>query len=567
MNKTNYNRFMPIKKEYRSNRSYLKLGALVCFLLLLFTLLIGCSQTPTNSQSSTEKNKPQSTATPTNTPDTTKSTDTTVPTNTAESTDTTAPAVTPKPVGTTNLNETFLMILEKRQSYYSVDSERYAILAENGPDLLQYSFIDMDSDGTNEFAVMCEDGTIKIFKKFSNLISGYSFVYRKMCKINQDGTFNWKERNGNYGCSKLQLSKYEYTTVDLWHVEYDESGSATYYVNNTPVSEQEFKNASNQTSNESIVWTSCTDTPLNPNDYATYVYFGNYLFPISYIKNGVQTVIGGTSVYKILDLIPSEYLLNEISVSPMFEDGNIPKIFQYDGVNNFSVNSIRTNADWDMFPTKVRYEKYTLNNQPNNAEWTEYFQNKLNEICPNIPLVFEEAYFLNCDENGTQTVIVNIGNTFNKQVVSELFEGYTIPDSPTPPPSSETVFYQMSAIFIYKDNEVYTYELLNHVCKSSEYSAPKYIPPQEEGQPYNLDYYSVQLNEQNQFIICPLYANHVTWESFNRFLSNNVYLICDIDGDGESEIVVSRFIKYPYVRIYKLNGQKIEDYATISTIG
>jgi len=43
-------------------------------------------------------------------------------------------------------------------------------------------------------------------------------------------------------------------------------------------------------------------------------------------------------------------------------------------------------------------------------------------------------------------------------------------------------------------------------------------------------------------------------------------LICDIDGDGESEIVVSRFIKYPNVHIYKLNGQKIEDYATISQI-
>jgi len=559
MKKTRYNYLKKGKKTFNTNRSFLKIGALICSLLLLFTLLTGCNQTPTTPPSSTEKNNPQSTVKPTDT--------TYTPANTTEVTDTTPPVVTTKPIDNVNLNDTFLMILENRQSFYSLDLKRHAHLSEHDTELLQYSFVDMDSDGTNEFAVMSEYGTIYIFKKHSDTISGCSFDHHQMYKINQDGTFNWKKDNGNYGCSKLQLSKREYTTVDLWRVEYDESGSATYYVNNTPVSEQEFKNASDQTSSESIVWTSCTDTPLNPNDYATYVAFGNYRFPISFIKNGVQTIIGGTSIYKIRDLVPSEYLLNEISVSPMFEDGIIPKLFQYDSVNNFIVNSIRTNADWDMFPTKVRYEKYTLNNQPNNAEWTEYFQNKLDEICPNIPLVFEEAYFLNCDENGTQAVIVNIGNTFNKPVVSELFEGYTIPDSPTPPPSSETVFYQMSAILIYKDNEVYTYELLNEVRKASESSAPKYIPPQEEGQPYNLDYYSVQLNEQNQFMLCPLYANHVTWESFNRFLSNNVYLICDIDGDDESEIVVSQLIKSPSVHIYKLNGQKIQDYATISQIG
>lgn len=57
------------------------------------------------------------------------------------------------------------------------------------------------------------------------------------------------------------------------------------------------------------------------------------------------------------------------------------------------MNTIATNGNWDLFPIKIRYEKYHAENQPNRQEWVDYFRDKLNEVSPNIPLVFTEAWF------------------------------------------------------------------------------------------------------------------------------------------------------------------------------
>ena len=304
----------------------------------------------------------------------------------------------------------------------------------------------------------------------------------------------------------------------------------------------------------------------DPINYTTYVYTAQGFLPVSHIENEQQIISGGKGMSELYNLLPKSETLSEIDTSSMYTNNNVPNNYCYNSHETI-MNKIMSNGDWDFFPTKVQYKKYSLKNQPDRTDWKQYFQKKLDEISPNTPIIFEEAYFFDWDKNGTQYVIVNIGNAFEKAISTDFFEGYSLPDKPTPPPSDQTVFYQMSAIFIYQENQMYVYDLLNRVRTSSSLGdiAP-YVPPQTNENNYSLDYYTVQYDSENNIIICPVYANHITWESFHTYTYNYTYLLCDIDGNGKSELIIHWPVHYGRLEVFQSNDSKIEKVATISTI-
>ena len=144
MKKTRYNYLKTDKKTFNTNRSYLKIGALICSLLLLFTLLTGCNQTPTNPPSSTEKNNPQSTVKPTDTP---KPTNTTQPVDTTEPIDTTQPNNSQSSAPPKTYNE---LLLE---------------LYNNKPEKNVYTYFikDLDSNGVGELIVVHAGTEITVY--------------------------------------------------------------------------------------------------------------------------------------------------------------------------------------------------------------------------------------------------------------------------------------------------------------------------------------------------------------------------------------------------------------------
>ncbi len=158
--------------------------------------------------------------------------------------------------------EPFLSILKNRQSFYSANRQANIPLSSYGKNIQKFSMIDMDADNNQEVAVMFDDGNILILRKEGTSVFGFDFGLHAMYQINKDGSFLWNSDTGNtYGCSKLRFTGSKYETVELWRVENNESGSVMYYLNNNPVSKDDFESISVQSNRENINWNLWTDIP------------------------------------------------------------------------------------------------------------------------------------------------------------------------------------------------------------------------------------------------------------------------------------------------------------------
>ena len=195
-------------------------------------------------------------------------------------------------------------------------------------------------------------------------------------------------------------------------------------------------------------------------DSVTYVNTASGDAMLSCIFIGRQRITGYAVPGKYTEIFPSFEYLPKIDASKMYIDGNIPVYSSYAYSEDNPMSIIASNGEWDFFPTKVRYEKYTINNQPDRPEWTGYFRKKIDEVSPDTPVIIEGAFFFDWNGDGTQTVIVNAGNMFEAADSTGFMKDCSVPTTPLPPPSDKTAYYQMAAIFTYKQDKTEIYELL-----------------------------------------------------------------------------------------------------------
>ncbi len=295
---------------------------------------------------------------------------------------------------------------------------------------------------------------------------------------------------------------------------------------------------------------------------STYIYTGGGFLPISYITDGNQHFSGEISLLNNWPQMPDPESLPKIDTSDMYIGDSVAEYLCYNS-HEAVMNVLASNGDWDFFPTKVRYEKYSLTNQPDCDEWTAYFQKQLDEVSANAPIIFTQACFFEIAEQGTKVAIVNAGNTFEVGIDTDFFSGYDMPTDPMSPPFDTTARYQMSAIFIYQDEQVTTYELLNNIELVSESEGENEYAPLDKW--HSLDYYSVQ-KTGDELTIYPIYASHVTWQSMHQYTFNYTYVLSDIDGDGTSELIVHWPVHYGFLQILRIDNGKVEIVATISTL-
>ena len=298
-------------------------------------------------------------------------------------------------------------------------------------------------------------------------------------------------------------------------------------------------------------------------DSTTYIYTAQGFLPLSHIYDGTQLFSGEIRLAENTSPLPSPESLSKIDTSNMYIGNTVPKYYCYNSYEPV-MHTLASNGNWDFFPTKVKYEKYSLATQPDRDEWIAYFQKQLDKVSANAPIIFKEAYFFKPDKQGTQVIIVNAGNTFEADVDTEFFEGYDKPSNPISPPYNVTAWYQMSAIFIYQNEQVSTYELLNQIRPVSETADENpYIPLDDS---YMLNYYSIQKADNNSLMIYPIYANHITWESMHQYTFNYTYVLADINGDHISELIVHWPIHYGFLQILQINNGDIEKIANITTL-
>lgn len=156
--------------------------------------------------------------------------------------------------------EHLISVLKDNQPFYSAASKADMRISDYHRNIWKFARVDLDSDDKNEIAVMFEDGSILILRKDGNSVTGFDFGLHAMYQINKDGSYMWNENAGNtYGCSTLRFSDNACETVELWRVEHDGAGAATYYVDGKAVSQEAFQTASANNSQESVVWTIWAD--------------------------------------------------------------------------------------------------------------------------------------------------------------------------------------------------------------------------------------------------------------------------------------------------------------------
>ena len=301
---------------------------------------------------------------------------------------------------------------------------------------------------------------------------------------------------------------------------------------------------------ESAGTTSITETE-KPIDSVTYLNIDNDFFvPVSYFFSGKQWISGTIGPWggRLESEIPglvydpdAVNLLKKISIKNAFvDDSEIPTYRSYN--HKTVMNTIATNGNWNLFPIKIRYEKYTLENQPNRQEWVDYFRDKLNEVSPNIPLVFTEAWFFDWTGNGEQSVIVNVGNLFEKTNHADFIKSCDIMSESASLSLEKSAFYQISTMFTYTEDAVISYDFLSNIQLVSE-TNDIYIPCDEMGSKFS-GYYTVQYDNEGKLIACPIGHLHlgIDWLQMEAF--NQAYLLSDIDGDEKVELIATRLSRH-----------------------
>jgi predicted small lipoprotein YifL len=314
-----------------------------------------------------------------------------------------------------------------------------------------------------------------------------------------------------------------------------------------------------------------------PRELITYVRFGTGYVPVSYSIDNVQQLTGGCgcdekhaaydcgrwfewtqTVFAKTEHAPQADEIKSIDAAEMFS-GDSVQSGQMDMSGIFS--SVASNGDWDFFPSKVLYTEYSLDNQPDHAEWNDFFQFILTSSQHQTPIIYTDSWKF--DWNGTQTALVNVSN---------LIRASDAGAAANPPPGSHTAVYSMSVLFMegsaprvlawygLREDEG-PFALPSGTIGNEPLTAEinrSYLPPAEgdmEYQGHLQEISAVQYDENGSLIICPVF--HCGEPPLpTRF----VMLLCDIDGDGETELVLFMLGSiYNPILVYKtVNGEPTE---------
>jgi hypothetical protein len=228
---------------------------------------------------------------------------------------------------------------------------------------------------------------------------------------------------------------------------------------------------------------------------------------------------------------------------------------------------VRASGGWEFFPEKVRYERYGLDNQPNNPEWTAFIQDTIAGYEPpywqeitlaNAPIVITDAWHFTW--GGIEMALVNASNMIERGRTADIDRGAF---APNPPPARDTIVYHVSALFI-EGREP-------HVFIESVWPGPIHQPmdeapalygswlPNEPADEWFWEYVqwfdAVQYGEDGNWMVCPMFyvGGH---DLVPPYVS---MLLIDLDGCGEPELVIhTPGNPRGLIQIFKHSGGQLE---------
>ena len=196
------------------------------------------------------------------------------------------------------------------------------------------------------------------------------------------------------------------------------------------------------------------------------------------------------------------------------------------------LSAIKSNGKWDFFPCDIVYIEYDLTSQPENEEWLAFFKKRLAGEGYDGPVIVTESLSFSTDETSvsivtaSNIVVNNAGDDIDIQSVSE-------PSNMTP------AVYIISVAFVDNQPPTELFSRYTEIPKDRENAA-------RLGTSY---YWNTDYPQYTQFIsavqydknflpqIYPIFCDHGGELRIRDFVFAPQYLVCDIDGDSEVEII------------------------------
>lgn len=266
------------------------------------------------------------------------------------------------------------------------------------------------------------------------------------------------------------------------------------------------------TPSASIAEDSSVKQENNRDPVITYVRLEDWFVPVSYWAEGSQLLCGDAGPYSLI----ADTLLQDAP-----DAAELAQYSQGDW-------TIASNGAWDFFPQFVQTTAYSIGEQPESM-WSTFFKERLAGLGYDGPVLVTEA--LTFHQKGKEVSIVTASNI--------RLDGETMadPKTDTGPENDVPLLYTLSALFV---EGAAPAELFCHYVEiptskeSGEQLGYTYSPLGADWLPI---LFGLQYGPEGKETLFPVYCNHGGELNIRNFKYTPRYLVCDVDGDGESEFI------------------------------
>ena len=208
--------------------------------------------------------------------------------------------------------------------------------------------------------------------------------------------------------------------------------------------------------------------------------------------------------------------------------------------------TVASNGDWEMFPNRAVRTTYSLDDQPQRPDWTEYFAQRLEEDVKNLrdvetvetPVIIREV--LTFTWNGVKAEVVTASNVFitaTEQKEQGVVVTPAVRAAARYPSENSTAIYRYTAIFFKGFDPI---ELTSYQTKTIPWDQWLAYPEEPENTHLVSFFSAVETGENGKLGVYPVFCDCEAERELRQWSYVPRFLICDVDGDRRSELVVAQ---------------------------
>lgn len=243
------------------------------------------------------------------------------------------------------------------------------------------------------------------------------------------------------------------------------------------------------------------------------------------------------------------------------DDGWLGTYVLYD--NSTMFDELALSGDWEPFPTPVRFEAYTPQEQPEDLPGKERIAEILQSLAAENnadvpPLLAKCGYYFDVDGDGREEALLNFGNLCNMQA-----------DAPNPPAAANPLIYSLT-VYVSGSGEVLTMDSFDFTVEqqplfmdmndSNNDIYYSYLPPEQADGWYEQYCAAYQYDAAGGIASSPIYNCGEFYPASEMHM-----VLADIDGDGKAEMLTCMQALYYPLAVYKFDGDNLVSQFAVTT--